>query len=203
MPNNEQHTPEPSGALGLKATLMVAAIMAAVAGLWIGSMQWKQQDRKATDTALDDPALNAPLVGQRRPDFRLPDLEGKEHDISEWDGQVVLLNFWASWCPPCQKEIPDFIQVREALAPRGFEVVGIAIDQRDMVQDFVDGLDIPYPILQGEADAAEVSRRYGNSLGGLPYSVLIDRHGKIRYARARPLTADELRKMVEPLLDDG
>ncbi len=199
--HNDDHAHGERG-LGLKATLLVAAIMAVVAGLWIGSMQWNQQTAKRGGVAMDDPALNAPVLGRRRPDFRLPDLEGRSHDIGEWDGKVVLLNFWATWCPPCQKEIPDFMQVREELASRGFEVVGVAIDQHDMVQDFVDGHGIPYPILQGEADAADVSRRYGNSLGGLPYSVLIDRHGKIRYARARPLTGSELRQMVEPLLKE-
>ncbi len=191
------------GSLGLKATLLVAVIMALVAGLWIGSMTLRDQGKTTKGpVGIDDPAVNAPVLGKKRPEFRLPDLEGNPHDISEWDGKIVLLNFWATWCPPCQKEIPDFMKVREALGPKGFEVVGVAIDQRDMVQDFADGLAIDYPILHGEADAAEVSRRYGNSLGGLPYSVLIDRQGRIRYARARPLNADELTRMVEALLKE-
>ncbi|RMG58086.1 MAG: TlpA family protein disulfide reductase [Gammaproteobacteria bacterium] len=196
---SEPHDEDGVRSLGMKATLLVAAIMAVVALLWIRSMDLTDTS-KSSASALDDPAVNAPVIGRPRPDFSLPDLDGQQHGIGEWDGKVVLLNFWATWCPPCQKEIPDFMQVRKELGDRGFEVVGVAIDQHDAVADYVDGLGIPYPILQGEADAAEVARRYGNSLGGLPYSVIIDREGRIRYARARPLNAEQLRALVAPLL---
>ena len=140
--------------------------------------------------------------GAARPNFSLPDLDGQVHAISEWDGKVLLVNFWATWCPPCRQEIPDFIEVRRKYADRGFEIVGVAIDDVDSVRDYVDVLEIDYPILWGRTDATAISRQYGNRTGALPYSVLIDRQGRIRFSGAGRLPMHSLEKAVLSLLDD-
>jgi thiol-disulfide isomerase/thioredoxin len=120
--------------------------------------------------------------------------------IDEWDGKVLLINFWATWCPPCKREIPDFIKVREQLGADNFEVIGIAIDTRNAVSDYADSMAIPYPILYGEREASRISTDYGNRMGGLPYSVLIDRQGIIRMTKTGEYRASELLKHVQPLL---
>lgn len=135
-----------------------------------------------------------------RPDFVLPDLEGKPHSIAEWDGKILLINFWATWCPPCRDEIPDFLEVRDAYKDKGFEIVGVAIDDADSVRDFVDVLEIDYPILHGKGDAQAISQRYGNRSGALPYSVLIDREGHIRFSGAGRLPRASLEKAIDSLL---
>ncbi len=137
---------------------------------------------------------------RQRPEFSLPDLDGKMHSISEWDGKIVLVNFWATWCPPCRQEIPDFIEVRKAYGDQGFEIVGVAIDDPDNVRDYVDVLEIDYPILHGQAEASAISRQYGNHTNALPYSALIDRQGRIRFSGAGRIPRQSLEKAVEQLL---
>ncbi len=142
------------------------------------------------------------LIGQRRPDFLLADLHTRPRSISEWDGQAVLLNFWATWCEPCRKEIPDLNTVHQEFSNAEFTVIGIALDLPDMVADFHRQYAIKYPILVGQVAADEVIRQYGNQSGGLPYSVFIDRSGVIRHIHsAGVLNETELRQLVTDLLE--
>lgn len=140
------------------------------------------------------------LLGTHRPDTVLPDLEGNIRDISEWEGKVVLVNFWATWCPPCRREIPEFIEVREKYKDQGFEILGIAIDTPDMVKEFVRTMGIEYPIMHGEMDAVSISSAYGNAMGGLPYSALLDREGNIQFIRTGELSKHVLEEQLQELL---
>ncbi len=131
-------------------------------------------------------------IGSHRPDFELPDINGKPFSSSDMDGKVVLVNFWATWCPPCRKEIPGFIALKTRYAEKGFDIIGIAIDELAAVQKFSEQFGVNYPILYGQEDASEVSRRYGNTMGALPFSVLVDRQGNVRFLRAGELHQDQL-----------
>ena len=135
-----------------------------------------------------------------RPDFALPDVDGEIHSISEWDGKIVLVNFWATWCPPCRREIPGFIELKKAYADQGFEIVGVAIDDADKVRAFIERVGINYPVLHGQGDANQVAEEYGDTMNSLPYSALIDREGKIRFSGAGGLTKASLEKALKSLL---
>ena len=98
----------------------------------------------------------------------------------EWEGKVVMLNFWATWCPPCKKEIPDFVALQSRYANEGLQVVGAALDTPDMIAQFIAHTPINYPnfILEvGEGNA--IMEAYGNQLGTLPFTVFIDRTGNV------------------------
>ncbi len=139
-------------------------------------------------------------VGSRRPDFALPDLDGVLRNVQEWDGRVLVVNFWATWCPPCRREIPDFIALQEQYGERGLQFVGIAIDERAAVADFVQELGVNYPSLVGQADAIELGRRLGNSLGALPYTVIVDRQGMLVFAKRGELSREQAEAVISSLL---
>lgn len=110
------------------------------------------------------------------PDFSLPSIEGGTVRLSELRGKVVLLNFWATWCPPCKKEIPDFIELQARYRAQDLRIVGIAIDDPDAVRAFAKESDINYTVLIGDD---EVSRQYGG-IESIPTTFVIDKEGTIR-----------------------
>jgi thiol-disulfide isomerase/thioredoxin len=134
-----------------------------------------------------------------RPDFSLPDLEARQHGPGEWGGKVLILNFWASWCPPCLQEIPAFIRLQEKYAGRGVQFVGIAVQQAEEVRDFVVAKGINYPVLTGEAEVIKVAEDYGNLAGTLPYTVIIDREQRIAFIKRGPLAEVEAERVINSL----
>lgn len=140
------------------------------------------------------------IVGQPRPDFSMVDIEGKEQSISQWDGKVMLINFWATWCPPCRREIPAFIKLQEDYREKGLVIVGIALDTRQAAVDFVDPMGINYPILVGEVEGISLTQKYGNELSVLPYSVIVDRNGVIRETFRHEVSYEDAEKLITPYL---
>ena len=178
-------------------TLLLAAI--GVAFLLLG--MFAAYKVMTYQVSIDPAKLNPPAkIPTHRPDFSLPDLQGTARHIREWDGQVVLLNFWATWCPPCLQEIPDFIELRNELGNRGFEIVGVAVDQPDKVSEFIDRLGMDYPVLVSEAKAMDIMRAYGSQRLTLPFSVLFDRSGRIIRVWPAPVSKFTLLEAVTPLL---
>lgn len=153
----------------MKKTLLYGvplALAALAAGIWIA--QARYAPRMPTASA---------VAGLWQLGF--PDTHGHEQVLSQWRGQVVVLNFWASWCAPCREEIPDFVALRTQYRPKGVEFVGIAIDNPANVAQFMQRVPISYPVLIGEGAAHSLSRRLGNASGALPYTIVLDREGRI------------------------
>jgi len=140
------------------------------------------------------------MIGERRPDYTLGSSSGAMTSARDFDGQVVLVNFWATWCAPCREEMPMLSATRDRWQTGGFEVVGIALDDVAQARAFADELGISYPVLIGSTDVMTVPRLYGNQSGVLPYSVLIDRQGIIQWTRLGELEEQELLQRLEPLL---
>ncbi len=111
---------------------------------------------------------------------RLPDLDGTSQPLAQWRGKVVVVNFWATWCAPCREEIPLFVKLQKKYGERGLQFVGIALDQPDKVRPYAAELGMNFPVLIGGAGAIELTRALGNRAGVLPYTVIVDRAGKIR-----------------------
>ena len=181
-----------------KSRTAVIILVLAVAGIAAGFVTWKAFERQTPVAQTTAPAPIA--VGTARPDFRLPDLEGNSRSPDEWDGKVLVVNFWATWCPPCRKEIPAFMELQDQYGQRGLQFVGIAVDERDAVQDYADVMGINYPILFGELDAIEVGKQYGNRFGALPFTVAVDRQGKVAFVKQGQLHREEAEQMILSLL---
>ncbi len=154
-----------------------------------GVYRWLQEHRE----------LEASGSTDRLPPFTLPDLEGNPWRAEEWRGRVLVINFWATWCPPCRREMPLFVALDEAFRKRGVLFVGIAIDDPQAVRDFVDTHGIEFPILLGQERGIELARRLGNRLEALPYTLVTDRDGRIRLRQAGEMEAGVLRPLLEEL----
>lgn len=148
------------------------ALAAAVAGYFIA--RWLAPGPIAMSTS----ATKESLVGEIRPDFTLPDVSGQMHSIAEWDGEVILLNFWATWCRPCVEEMPMLDAMQEQYGEDGLQVIGIALDSPGKVRTFVTNYAIDYPILIAGMDGYALAERFGGGVG-LPYSVLIARDSEV------------------------
>jgi thiol-disulfide isomerase/thioredoxin len=129
-----------------------------------------------------------------------PDLEGQPQPLKQWQGKILVLNFWAPWCPPCRAEIPDFIRLQEEYRAQGVVFVGLALDQKDKVQAFSDEMGINYPILLGENDAAELGKLAGNRLGGLPFTAIFSKNGDIVSTVTGELKREQLEATLKSLI---
>ncbi|MBU0592167.1 MAG: TlpA family protein disulfide reductase [Gammaproteobacteria bacterium] len=129
-----------------------------------------------------------------------PDLEGQSQPLKQWQGKILVLNFWAPWCPPCRAEIPDFIALQEKYRAQGVVFVGLALDQKDKVQAFSDEIGINYPILLGESDAAELGKLAGNRLGGLPFTAIFAQNGDIVSTVTGELKREQLEATLKGLI---
>ena len=125
------------------------------------------------------------------------DLSGRPRRLSEWQGRVVLFNFWATWCAPCREEMP----ILDAAARKyGFSAVGIGIDSAAKIGEFAANYRIRYQMLVAGGETIQLMKDLGNSSGGLPFSIVLDRHGRVAHRKLGPLTAAELEGIVTPLL---
>jgi thiol-disulfide isomerase/thioredoxin len=130
----------------------------------------------------------------------LPDVEGKSQALAQWQGKVMVVNFWATWCRPCLEEIPEFIRMQEQLGNQGLQFVGIAIDDRIKVREFALKYHMNYPVLIGEMGAIELVRIAGNEHGGLPFTVIVDRRGRLIGRELGGLNEQKLTAIIQPAM---
>jgi thiol-disulfide isomerase/thioredoxin len=124
-------------------------------------------------------AIPPPKIPDRLPVFSLADRAGKSTSITSWKDKSLIINFWATWCAPCRKEIPLLESLADEWSGRGVEVVGIAVDHRAQVVEFADRLKIAYPVLIGEQDALYAAAAFGFESPVFPFTVFTDRRGEV------------------------
>ena len=176
------------------ALYLIVALVAAVAGMGVS---WFLAEDPNTTNAADGPQS---LLGQPRPPFSLGASDGRIVSAADFDGDVVLINFWATWCTPCRKEMPMLVELQNQWRDDGLHVIGIALDDVQRAKEFAERLGVNYTILVGAGDVMSVGLAYGNRAGLLPYSVLIDREGVVRWVHLGELKKPELEQQVQALL---
>lgn len=160
--------------------LLSLIIVSALIGMLV--FQFTQPENSNTHTSSENKPSSATqetILGQLRPAFTLPDLQEQKHSVDEWDGKLLLINFWASWCPPCIKEMPALDALRIKYQNQNFEILGVAVEPAAEVSLFLDKSPVSYPILYGEINADRIAKQYGNTIGSIPFSALIDQNGII------------------------
>jgi peroxiredoxin len=184
MKKKRKKTPEMKTS-GLKWGLLGAAVIGAVTLYYVNNAPSAPQGNPASSAAK-----------QEAPDFTLNDIDGRPVSLADYRGKVVILDFWAPWCPPCKREIPDLISLQDQYADRGLRIVGIGLDREDNVASFVRQNGINYPVMVGDD---EIAGLYGG-IPGIPTTFIIDRQGKIvrRFEgyTSRAVFENELKKLL-------
>ena len=171
--------------------LYVAVALAAVAvGYYLST--YFSPSAPANVPVLAATTHSSNLVGSYRPDFKLGDQSGEFVTPDDFSGKTLLINFWATWCGPCREEMPMLVDLQSQYGDAGLQVLGIALDEVEKVREFVQEFGISYPNLIGMTDVMETNASYGNRSGALPYSVLVDADGIIRWQYSGALQHDEL-----------
>jgi len=138
------------------------------------------------------------------PPLILNDLNGEKHNLYDWHGKVIMLNFWATWCGPCQIEIPDFINYQKQYADKGLQIIGIGLDEVRKLKNYVRTVGINYPILQADPELQySLLKQWGNPFGVLPFTVIIARDGHLVFMQQGILNKQSFETYVKPLLESS
>ncbi len=170
----------------MKAIIYVAvALVAAAAGFGIYRLAIEPSVAPVGEAPLpalvDESATPAPQSGtpDMLPDFTLTDVEGNPRSIRSWTDKSMIVNFWATWCAPCRREIPFLKKLQQDNGSKGFQVVGVAVDVREDVLKYAKEISIDYPLVMGEQDGLEAVGKFGLGSIGFPFTVFTDNQHRI------------------------
>jgi thiol-disulfide isomerase/thioredoxin len=160
------------------------SLLALLAG--VVTSQWIYKTGLASD-----PAIKAFFANS----WQTPD--GKSVDTDKWRGKVLVVNFWASWCPPCVEEMPTLDKLQQEFKAQNVLFVGIGIDSPSNIREFLAKTPVSYPIVIGGMEGSNLSKQMGNSQGALPYTIVINSQGKAISSKLGKISEEELRKEIK------
>jgi len=161
------------------------ALMALAAGLF-------SQQRLAVATENATPAAGV--------QFAYPDVQGQLQNADRWRGKILVINFWASWCGPCLKEIPEFVALQREYADKNVQFIGIAIEDQAPVADYLQRVSVNYPMLVAGDAGSNLARQWGNIINAVPFTVIVNAQGQIVHRQPGELSREQFVKVVTPLL---
>ena len=171
----------------------VAAFLALAAGIFIG-LEGLTPPPAKTD---QPPTQIAPKAIADLFASRLPDTNGKQRLLADWRSQILVVNFWASWCQPCREEMPAFSRLHTKYAGNNVQFVGIALDNPANVAEFSKKIPVSYPLLIAETEGSELLRQLGNPQLGLPYTIILRPHGEVALTRLGKLSESQLDEFLQ------
>lgn len=177
-----------------KLVTMGIALVAIGFGGYLLQANLAEKSNPAIDSA------NASLVtGNDKLEFQLMDVNGELRHSSEWDGKSRLINFWATWCAPCRREIPLLIATQDKFAADNLQIIGIAVDFPDEVAAYAEEAGFNYPILVGQEDAMAVAESSGIEFIGLPFTMVVSPSGDLIKTHIGEIVADHIDKITTVL----
>lgn len=216
-----------TGGLGRRSLLILAGAAAAGAGVLVARRQPEATSRTGLAAPSPPPPASTPSQGAASAPLITGDLVGAAFWQQVFDtpqppsaapgsqavatpplklaasqGRPVLLNFWATWCPPCVKEMPELERFHQAFAPKGWKVIGLAIDGPTPVREFLAKVGVGFDIGLAGFGGTELAQELGNTSGGLPFSVLIDAQGRVRHRKMGATSYKELAAWAQAMSAD-
>ncbi len=155
------------------------ALVAMLAGIYLGNKRYSPTPA--------DP------VSQAFFQLKLQDTQDQPRQLNEWQNKFLVVNFWATWCSPCVEEMPELNQLQQEFKDKEIQILGLAIDSPSNVKEFQQKVSVSYPLLLAGIDGSELTRKMGNQAGGLPFTALINKQGKIVKTYLGRLKINELR----------
>jgi thiol-disulfide isomerase/thioredoxin len=207
-----------SGQAGRRALLVLAGLSAAAAGAWWASRRAPQaasaNNASPANASAHAPAqaqapsaadaASAPLIQSDQltaafwaQQFDTP--KGTRLNLDRFKGKPLLINFWATWCPPCVKELPELDRFHKDFTPKGWQVIGLAIDGPTPVKEFLAKVGVGFDLGLAGFGGTELSQALGNEAGGLPFSVVIDAQGRVRHRKMGATSYEELAKWAKEI----
>ena len=194
--------------------LAIALLVAAGGGGFVAYRLWAGHASTLTPIQYPGAVRSKPAAGEsdesappaakripdRLPDISMPDAKGVSHKLSDWKGRPLMVNFWATWCDPCRREIPLLKSLRHERAAQSLEIVGIAVDFQDAVMDYTRKIGIDYPVLIGEKDGMAAIDAFGMDTV-FPFTVFADKDGRILTVKVGELHSDEAKVILDELRD--
>lgn len=144
----------------------------------------------------DQPALSSAALFAAT----LPDAQGQQQALKQWRGKIMVVNFWATWCPPCREEMPELSQLQDQYRDKNLVVVGISIENVAQIRDFAKTLPVSYPLLAGDMEAMNLGTSLGNDKSVLPYTVIIKADGSIAKTHFGRISKALLEQSILPLM---
>ena len=138
----------------------------------------------------------AGTLAESRLDFTLADLQGNPRQLSEWRGQALLVNFWATWCAPCRREIPLLKQTQSRQSENHLQIIGVAVDFREQVEVYAKEAEFNYPILIGQEDAMAAAEASGIEFVGMPFTLVVAADGSMIKAHIGEIREEHIEQIV-------
>jgi len=165
-------------------------LLAAVVGYRLGDLG------KQAETLEPEPSGSAESVFA----LALTDVQAQPQNLAQWRGKVLVVNYWATWCPPCRDEMPGFSRLQQQYRDNGVQFVGISNDDAPKIIDFLKETPISYPLLIGDLNAMRSSANLGNTRQALPFTAVFDRQGALAMTKLGRLTESELEPELKRLI---
>lgn len=173
---------------------VAVSVLIGVAAGWYGHIFYQDyQEQALIEAAEHPPAFPVPAA-------QMPDLQGRLHNLTQYKGRIMVINVWASWCPPCLREMPEFAQLQQEFAAQGVQFIGIGIDEEANIRQFVNEIRINYPTLLAGPLSNQIGAALGNDQDLLPYTVLVDRSGMVRERHFGYFPKEQLRQAIQDLM---
>ena len=179
-------------------TALLTLVLSSIA--IVAYLGYRALPRQPAAPVASDTAVPAGPV-ESLPDFSLADLNGGMRSIRSWPDDALVINFWATWCAPCLREIPLLKEFQENHADRPVQVIGIAVDRLEPVQEFAREMEFNYPIMVGESDGINAAAAFGVDFFALPFTVFTDTEGSILGVHTGEIHTEDLENLSATLAD--